>query len=209
MRAARLIAALLLAIAPSGCTSHGSTVFSLVENQLDARPAIIFIPGFYGSALRAKGAGRRVFLTGIQAYFGSEALSLFQSQLGTPSGPELEVEGVLGSVPVVPALYEVNVYGPFFQKLRLLRPDAQIIPLAYDWREDLSLAVAKLDETVQQLLSKGCPSISLVSHSMGGLVATYYLAYGNQPPSAGQITWAGAKITTRAVFFGEIGRAHV
>jgi pimeloyl-ACP methyl ester carboxylesterase len=45
-------------------------------------------------------------------------------------------------------------------------------------------------------------SIAIVSHSMGGLVAAYYLAYGAQPPESAAVNWYGAKLIDKAVFFG-------
>ncbi|MGZ3739040.1 MAG: esterase/lipase family protein, partial [Bdellovibrionota bacterium] len=198
-----LLLAALFAFAPLlGCTSHGSAVMSPVENQLDARPAIIVIPGFYGSALKSKNTGRRVFLTAWESFFGDESLSLFQSELGTPHGPELEVEGLLGAVPAIPGLYEVQVYAPLVHRLRQLRPDAQVIPFSYDWRDDLSVAAGRLDTLIRTLQEKNCKLISLVGHSAGGLVAAYYLAYGNQPLATAQINWSGAQQVQKAVFFG-------
>lgn len=197
MRVALALALVLI----TGCTSHGSAVMAPVENQLDGRPAIIVIPGFYGSALKSKNTGRRVFLTAWEAYFGDESLSLFQSELGTPHGPELEVEGLLGAVPAIPGLYEVEVYAPLVHRLRQLRPDAQVIPFSYDWRDDLSTAAASLDILIRTLHEKNCKLISLVGHSAGGLVAAYYLAYGNQPLATAQINWAGAQQVQKAVFF--------
>ncbi len=186
----------------AGCTSHGSTVFSETAINLDSRPAIIFIPGFYGSALRTKASGKRIFLTGLQAYFGKDSLSLFQQELGTPKGPDVEPEGVLGAVTVLPGLYEVDVYAPLIHRMRQLNPESQVIPFAYDWRDDLSLAVTKLDELVKTLIGRGCKNISVVSHSMGGLVAEYYLAYGSQPPETAKLNFFGAQIIKKAVFYG-------
>lgn len=193
---------LAFALIAQGCTGHGSAVMSPVEVMLDRRPAIIVIPGFYGSALKSKNTGRRIFLTGWEAFFGDQALSLFQNELGTPHGPELEVEGLLGAVTVIPGLYNYEVYAPLVHRIQQLRPDAQVIPFSYDWRDDISVAAAKLDSLVRLLNGKNCDSISLVAHSMGGLVASYYLAYGGAPAETAQLNWAGAKGIEKAVFMG-------
>jgi pimeloyl-ACP methyl ester carboxylesterase len=196
--------ALFLLLLAVGCT-RSSPVMSAVEQALDGRPAIIVVPGYYGSALRSKSTGRRIFLTGWESIFGDQALSLFQSELGTPLGPELEVEGLLGAVPVIPGVYEVEVYGPLVRRLRALRPDAQVIPFSYDWRDDVGIAAAKLDALVRTLAEKKCNSISVLGHSMGGLVLAYYLAYGATPPETAltnQINWNGAKLVNKAVFVG-------
>lgn len=200
MRAALL---LILALCAPGCTTRGPTAIApYLPNLVTARPAIIFVHGFYGSALRRKNLGPRVFYAGWEALFGSGALSLHQAELGTPPGPEVEVEGLLAAVPVVPGLYEVDVYSSFVRGLRSSHEGSQVLPLAYDWREDLGLAVAKLDELVRLLEERGCPQVSIVAHSMGGLVAAYYLGYGVQPPATAKLSWEGAARVRKVVFLG-------
>lgn len=186
----------------AGCTRSAPVINPYLPSLVSNKPAIIFVHGFYGASLRERGAGRRVFLTGMEAMFGSSALSLYQQELGTPRGPELEVEGLLGTVQVVPALYGVDVYSTLIKELRASHEKSQVLPLVYDWRDDLTLAVEKLDTLVQLLREKGVTKISIVAHSMGGLVATYYLGYGNQPPATAKINWEGARHVQKAVFFG-------
>lgn len=194
---------LLAFILAAGCTSRSPSVIApFLPNLVSNKPAVIFIHGFYGSALRKKNMGPRVFFTGMEALFGSGALSLFQRELGTPQGPEVEVEGLLGNVSVIPGLYEVDVYSSFIRNLREARQESQILPLVYDWRDDLQLAVVKLDELVKLLVERGAPQVSLVAHSMGGLVAAYYLGYGAQPPGTAKLSWEGAKKVQRVVFLG-------
>lgn len=186
-----------------GCTTRGaSAVPPYLPSLVGSKPAIIFVHGFYGSTLRKKGLGARVFFTGMEALFGSGALSLHQSDLGTPPGPEVEVEGLLGAVPVVPGLYEVDVYSSFLRELRAAHEGSQVLPLVYDWREDLGLAVSRLDELVKLLKARGCPEISILAHSMGGQVTAYYLGYGAQPATTARLTWEGARNVGKVVFFG-------
>lgn len=200
--ASLLISLFVLCLLP-GCTTRGvSAIAPYLPNLVTDKPAIIFVHGFYGSALRRKGLGSRVFYTGMEALFGAGALSLHQKELGTPPGPEVEVEGLLGAVPVVPGLYEVDVYSGFLRALRGSRAESQVLPLVYDWRDDLGLAVAKLDELVKLLGERGAPEISIVAHSMGGLVAAYYLGYGNQAPASARLNWAGAARVRKVVFLG-------
>lgn len=202
-KASHALLVLLVLVSFAGCTSRSSSVIvPFMPNLVDARPAIIFIHGFYGSALRRKNLGKRLFLTGSELLLGKEALSLHQSKLGTPAGPELEVEGLLATVPVIPGLYEKEVYSPFIRQLREANPKSQILPLVYDWREDLMQPVQKLDELVKLLQERGVPQISIVAHSMGGMVAVYYLGYGSQPLESAKLNWEGAKKVQKAVFFG-------
>ncbi len=90
---------------------------------------------------------------------------------------------------------------------------------AYDWRRDISESAALLAQyieekdayTRQQYLERfgiENPNIKfdLVAHSMGGMVARYYLRYGNQPlPDDGSLpvlTWEGAQRVGRVFIVG-------
>lgn len=92
----------------------------------------------------------------------------------------------------------------------------------YDWRRDIVEAAHDLDYFVKRKTRQvaatrrevfgaaghGEPDqpvkFDLIAHSMGGLVARYYLMYGNAPlPEDGslpEVTWTGAKSVGRAVF---------
>ncbi len=90
---------------------------------------------------------------------------------------------------------------------------------AYDWRRDISESAAQLAQFIEQrdaytrqkFLEKfgiENPNIKfdIVAHSMGGMVARYYLRYGNQPlPDDGSLpvlTWEGARRVGRVFIVG-------
>ena len=89
----------------------------------------------------------------------------------------------------------------------------------YDWRRDISENAAALDRFIKQkkaLLQKHYKAtfgleydiqFDLVGHSMGGLVARYYLRYGGKilPDKPGKLPppdWAGAKNIDKVVVIG-------
>lgn len=79
---------------------------------------------------------------------------------------------------------------------------------SYDWRRSSAENAAKLDQFIQEKRRyvaaerrkrygrSGKVKFDIVAHSMGGLVARYYMRYGSQPlPADGSLpnlTWAGA-----------------
>lgn len=120
---------------------------------------------------------------------------------------ELVEDGILRKVGVVPFLYTVDIYDSFIEKLeRRFEGKSRIILFSYDWRQDNFKTVTKLDQLVDQLIDDGTRTISIIAHSMGGLVTTYYLRYGAQEPEMTsewpRETWSGAKKIDRVVLAG-------
>ncbi|MEM6706843.1 MAG: hypothetical protein AAF690_29315 [Acidobacteriota bacterium] len=88
----------------------------------------------------------------------------------------------------------------------------------YDWRRDIAESAAELDRFIREqkafveaelLRRYGVEQdvkFDLVAHSMGGLVARYYLRYGAQPlPEDGslpELDWAGAEFVDKAILVG-------
>jgi pimeloyl-ACP methyl ester carboxylesterase len=90
---------------------------------------------------------------------------------------------------------------------------------AYDWRRDIVESAKELDhfiktrsQYVQKEIEKrygmviGNVKFDIVAHSMGGLVARYYLRYGAadlpEDGSLPELTWAGAKHVEHLVIIG-------
>lgn len=84
---------------------------------------------------------------------------------------------------------------------------------AYDWRRDISESAAQLADLVEaqvaytsDLRGGGPVKVDLVAHSMGGLVARYYLRYGRQAlPEDGslpELTWEGARHVRQLIMVG-------
>ena len=163
--------------------------------------AVIVIPGYLGSALRHKVTKKRVFVQFPRILLNRPALSLYQDTLGTPPGPEVEADGILGSVTVIPRFYKNIVYDALINRLQSLS-NAEVVGFGYDWREDPIKAVQSLSKLIDQLHSDGVQRIDIVAHSGGGLVAAYYLGYGTQSPETAALDWAGAKKINNVVFLG-------
>jgi pimeloyl-ACP methyl ester carboxylesterase len=155
---------------------------------------VIFIPGFYGTRLVQAADRRIVWLSARQALFGSKTAA--RTGFEVPGAMELDPSTVLDRIPVLPGIYSVDVFGGFLHELRdsLSTPGSQphIHLFAYDWRDDYLVAVKKLARLITELTNKDAVSISIVAHSMGGLITSYYLRYGHQEPEQAVETWEGA-----------------
>ena len=167
--------------------------------------AIIFVPGFYGSALKNKQTSRRVWLTPSEALWRSSTLALDDEGLAIPETMELIPDGVLRKVRAIPLLWEEDIYDSTLKEMEeRLGESTRIIPFAYDWRQDNLKAVVQLGQLVDELLREGIPSISIVAHSMGGLITAYYLRYGTADPDteSPKETWEGLEKIDRVVLGG-------
>lgn len=165
-----------------GCGSR-SAVYERHPQALRQRAAIIFVPGFYGTALADRETGERHFLSAWKSLFGSVPLAMVEPDLGVEGARPLRPDGVLESIPIVPGLYGVNVYGEALDFLRdTYGARAEIVPFAYDWRDDLLKTAGQLDRLVNELSREGAGPLFLVGHSMGGLLSALYLRRYPQSP---------------------------
>lgn len=159
---------------------------------------VVFLHGYYGSALMQP-EENKIYYPGLKdALIGRFPISLETNQLSLPPDPNLVAAGTIGKVVVVPGLYEIDVYE---KGIKDLSKEIKIYTFTYDWRADLFTVVQDLDVLIKQLKEKG-NSVSLLAHSMGGLVASYYLAYGPREPHEAEMNWEGAQLVDRVAFLG-------
>ncbi|MGE3787486.1 MAG: hypothetical protein AB7H03_12660 [Nitrospirales bacterium] len=167
------------------------------------KSAIILVPGYYGTRLVRKADRSLVFISLTQALFGDQSLTLPVPGLGFEGTTELEPDGILDEVGVIPPFYSIDVYGSLLDRLSTsTHPSLEVIPFTYDWREDLMEAVQSLDTLIHRLQAEGTERISLVAHSMGGLIVSYYLRYGTQDIDSAVETWQGAEGIQEVVMAG-------
>ena len=162
---------------------------------------LIFIPGFYGTRLVQTGDRKVVWLSAWQALFGSKTAA--RTGLGVAGERALVPDTVLDCIPVIPGIYSKDVYAAFLGKLQArlgTRGSSPHIHLfTYDWREDYFVAVEQLARLVSELQHRGATSITIIAHSLGGLITSYYLRYGSQAPEEAVETWEGASHVDKVV----------
>jgi pimeloyl-ACP methyl ester carboxylesterase len=174
----------------------------------DVDPVVV-VPGLMGSGL-CRPDGTPVWLN-VRNALGHYNLSLPFNLPLCDSRDELVPKGLLGTDAVLPRLFGFTEYADLLELLQAAgfrneppRPNrATYHVFAYDWRRDLVEAVERLHETLEALAEqRGDPEarFTVIGHSMGGLVARYYMRYGAEPPAEGMpVTWAGAERIRRLV----------
>lgn len=184
----------------AGCgAGHVGSHDSIGKHQ----SAIIVVPGYYGTRLVRNSDEHLVWISASEALFGDQPLTLPVQGLGLTQAIDLRPDGILDHVPVIPYLYEVDVYGALIDELRSkTHGDATVIPFTYDWRRDLLDSVKQLDARVQQIRKDGIRDITLVAHSLGGLIVSYYLRYGTQEIASAVETWEGVAQVSTVVMAG-------
>ncbi|WNM62325.1 lipase/acyltransferase domain-containing protein [Candidatus Nitrospira neomarina] len=165
--------------------------------------AVIVVPGYYGTQLVRESDGSLVFITLSQVLFGDQSLTIPVPGLGFQKTIDLQPEGIFEAFRVVPLVYSIDVYGSLLDRLRVSKPrGGEVIPFTYDWRGDLMHAVRSFDGLIRRLRDQGKKDISVVAHSMGGLIVSYYLRYGTQNIDTAVETWEGAGEISRVVMAG-------
>lgn len=196
----QFLCVLLLIMSLPGCSRQHVVATDHVPN---AESAVIVVPGYYGTRLVREADRSLVFISLTQALFGRQSLTLPVPDLGFEGTIDLQPDGILDEVRVVPLVYSIDVYGSLLDRLRdSNHPGGEVIPYTYDWRKDLMDAVRSFDALIRRLRDKGTTDISVFAHSMGGLIVSYYLRYGTQDIDTAVETWKGAEELKRVVLAG-------
>jgi len=164
-------------------------------------PPVVFVPGILGSEL-VRPDGSQVWLN-LGNALGHHDLSLPLALPFSESRDTLRPAGLLGVDAVLPRLFGFTEYADFLDLIEsagfgrdrpLAEPGATHHVFTYDWRRDLVESSRVLDQALEELADRrGDPGlrVNLVGHSMGGLLARYYLRFGGGEPTG--VTWAGAR----------------
>jgi pimeloyl-ACP methyl ester carboxylesterase len=156
-------------------------------------PTTVVVPGILGSEL-LRPDGAQVWLNAGNA-LGHHDLALPLSLPFAATDDGLVPGGLLGTDAVLPRLFGFTEYADLLDLLRAA--DVRHHVFTYDWRRDLVESARRLGAVLDALAeARGEPAarFNVVGHSMGGLVARYYLRFGGAEPVEGApVTWAGAR----------------
>lgn len=171
-----------------------------MERQ-ELRDLVVVLPGILGSTLAREGhlvwaPSRGVAWEAIRSFGGSiEALTLPADQGDDPPGDGVEPVALMPDLHLLPGLWSANIgYDRLLawltERFTLTPPDptdpakpANLLPFPYDWRLSNRCNARRLKAVVEPALerwrARGGPNqearLILICHSMGGLVARWYL----------------------------------
>lgn len=170
----------------------------------DAVPPVVVVPGILGSRL-LRPDGTPVWLN-VGNTVGYHSLALPARLPLSSCFDDLRPGPLLGTDGLLPRLFGFTEYSDLVGLLASagFRPadvgdtaEGQVQHVfAYDWRRDLVESARRLHGRLEALAeARGDPEarFNVIGHSMGGLVARYYLRYGTAEPEDGPVTWAGAR----------------
>jgi len=208
---------ILIAVLTAGCTSRAQPdlAWMYAPNDTVRQPPLIIVPGLMGTRLFETRTGQEVWPGGsLGLLFGDyRKLSLGLSKDATVT--VLEPGGLTDSVA------GRDFYGSIIRTLedaagyqragRVPAPGnnvRQYHVFTYDWRQDLQRTAAELDRLIESIRSElGSPDlrVDIVAHSMGGLIARYFLRYGAEDvlnDNELQPSMAGAAKVRRTILLG-------
>ena len=163
-------------------------------------PMVVFVPGILGSQL-LRPDGTEAWLN-LGNTLGHHDLSLPRKLPFARSRDDLHPGFLVGTDTLLPRAFGFTEYADFLDLLDSagyepgVGPGLRYAVYTYDWRRDLVESARGLALRLEGLAREmGDPAarFHVVGHSMGGLVARYYLRYGGAEPSEdAPVTWAGA-----------------
>ena len=157
------------------------------------KDVIVILPGISGSALAKDGT--EVWGTAADTIFRAIATngdSVRGLALGAADDPNIDDLGdgveatrLIPDVHMIPGLWKIDGYSGLRTKLQnslQLEPSRNLFDFPYDWRRDNRVSARKLQrlshswlQNWRQASGNGDAKLILVGHSMGGLVARYFL----------------------------------
>ena len=204
-------------LALAGCGTHRQPDLALLyqdwASQRTGRPPLVGLPGLMGSEIISPETGEVLWGRPAGLVQGSENL-----RLALPVEPGEQPSPLQASSPIL-TMGGVDVYAGMVETLTSMggytlatpsnpTPPAPCLEFAYDWRLGCEENAARLSAYLASIaLSYGDPAlkVDLVAHSMGGLIARYFILYGGENvlwlPDP-RPNWSGAMRVRKLVMLG-------
>ncbi|MFI7466884.1 esterase/lipase family protein [Nonomuraea sp. NPDC049646] len=141
---------------------------------------IVVIPGILGSVLER--GGKRIWDHSLAAMRHVLPPRRLVSALSLDDGDDVRPVGLINGLHIVPGLWGIDGYGPLLGYLRRQFDVSRgnLISFPYDWRLSCAVNARRLGVTVERELTRlrehvPTAKVTYICHSMGGLIARYYL----------------------------------
>jgi pimeloyl-ACP methyl ester carboxylesterase len=131
---------------------------------------VIFVPGIGGSRLRNRNTGKVVW-GNLETMFGD----LQKISLPDRDTDLIEATEVIDKI-VIFCPFQTSFYGEietFLCKNLSYARDKDLFFFCYDWRQDCAVSAEKLKEYIGERYDQLGKKLTIVAHSMGGLIARY------------------------------------
>ena len=211
------VAALLAACSEEPTRPDLGRLYRVAGGDIDTTPVIV-IPGVFGSRLRDRASGVEVWPgTSNDILFGeyrSIALDFDPVTLQVKSD-QLEAYGIAEAAlgrdfygQIIETLHRFGGYVAGTPGTPAPRGERRYYIFPYDWRQDNVEAARGLDrliEAIRRDYANPSLRVDIVAHSMGGLIARYYLRYGTVDVLDGseqQVTLYGTTRVRKLVLLG-------
>lgn len=189
----------------------------------DKNPVII-IPGITGSRLVDKKTGKMLWgaITAKQVIFLSERSGIIlpvDSPIFKENRDSIISKGIVDKYELPIGIIQFKVYRELLDMLENVgyrlgdiknpKPEDNLYVFDYDWRRDNVENAKILADTIEKIkkaTGRSSERFTLICHSMGGLLARYYLRYGGEDvlgkgPNF-RVTWKGAIHVKRLILIG-------
>ncbi len=180
-----------LLLAGSGCANHREPDLALLyhdwASQKEGRPPLVGIHGLMGSEIVNPSNGEILWGKLRELFQGTADMRLalpIQPGQTTDFVPVASIKKIGGRdvyAGIVETLTQMGGYTMVSQPGPA--PPAPFFPFAYDWRlscADNAGRLAAFIASIQERYHDPSLKVDIVAHSMGGLVARYYLLYGGR-----------------------------
>ncbi|MGB7452812.1 MAG: hypothetical protein WBM36_11865 [Lysobacterales bacterium] len=188
------------------------------QNRIVEQPPVILIHGMMGSRLTDRNSGKEVWVGNLSSLVFSNyediALEIDPDSL-LPKPSPLTTSGLLDTVVgkdfyagITDTLKSAGGYQLAKVGVKQSSSARNYYVFTYDWRQDNIQTVRKLYRFIEQIrLDYANPDlkVDLVAHSMGGLIARYYLRYGEEDTlddNDFDVNLSGAQRVRRIILLG-------
>ncbi|MBI2379471.1 MAG: alpha/beta fold hydrolase [Gammaproteobacteria bacterium] len=212
----------LLAVLLAGCTGAPrpdlKQLYAMTDASAGRQPPVVLIHGVFGARLVDPKTDEEAWPGGLNRLLFHDyrdlALAIDPATLKPRPSP-LTVAGITDTVAgrdyygeILRTLESAAHYRPAHPGEAASGNERRYYVFTYDWRQDNVESARRLDALIEQIRHDyGDPAlkVDLIAHSMGGLIARYYLRYGTEDVLDGDdfpINGRGAQRVRKIILLG-------